>query len=230
MLQSYAKSCQLHIMQNRFSYASPSSSMTCSPSFCVLLLFTHCDTAMLCRTCWYGGSGGLSSGGRVTRSLCSTAQAAPSSLTLPTHCAAPGMTCWPGMSCPSLPLPVTAFALHCLCLSLPLPVTAFALHCLRLSLPLPFTAFACHCLCPSLPLPVTAFALHCLRLSLPLPFIAFDLPCLCPSLPLPLTAFVCHCLRPFLVLLSHCRCRGLTHAKEYAEEGCCSCYTAENIC
>ena len=177
--------------------------MTCSPSFCALLLFTHCDTAMLCRTCWYGGSGGLSSGGRVTRSLCSTAPAGPSSLTLPTPCAAPGMTCWPGMSCPSLPYPCTAFPLYCLCLSLPLP----------------FTAFACHCLCTSLPLPVTAFALHCLCLSLPLPLIAFDLLCLCPSLPLPLTAFACHCLRPFLVLLSHCRCRGLTHAKEYAEEG-----------
>ncbi len=129
--------------------------------------YNGCDAAMLCRTCWYGGSGGPSSGGRVTRSLCSTALAGPSSLTLLTHCAAPGMTCWPGMSCSSLPMPFTAYALHCLCPSL------------------------CH--------------------SLPLPFTAFALRCLCPS----------------LLLLSHSRCRGLTHAKESAEEGCCFCHTAD---
>lgn len=102
--------------------------------------YNGCDAAMLCRTCWYGGSGGPSSGGRVTRSLCSTALAGPSSLTLLTHCAAPGMTCWPGMSCPSLPMPFSAFALHCLCPLLPVPFTAFALHRFCPSLPLPFLA------------------------------------------------------------------------------------------
>lgn len=137
---------------------------------------------MVCRTCWYGGSGGLSSGGRVTRSLCSTAPAGPSSLTLPTPCAAPGMTCWPGISCPSLPLPFTAFALCCLCPSLPLPFAVFALNCLCPSLAFSRTAFVLHCLCPLLPLLFAGFALHCL----------------CPSLPLPLTAFALRCLRPSL--------------------------------
>ena len=181
---------------------------------------------MLCRTCWYGGSGGLSSGGRVTRSRCSTAQAAPSSLTLPTHCAAPGMTCWPGMSCPSLPYPCTAFPLYCLCLSLPLPFLAFACHCLCPSLPYPGTAFPLYCLCLSVPLPFTAFACHCLCPSLPLPFTAFTLHCFCLSLPSPfLGALVtlqmqrsdpCKRIRRRrLLLLLHCREHLLTLALLY---------------
>ena len=168
---------------------------------------------MLCRTCWYGGSGGPSSGGRVTRSLCSTALAGPASLTLPTHCAAPGMTCWPGMSCPSLPLPFIAFALRCLGPSAPLPF-----RCLCPSLPLPFAAFATFALrylCPSLPLPFAASVLRRLCPSPPLPFAAFALHCLCPSLPFPyLAALVtlemqwshpCKTIRRRrLLLLSHC--------------------------
>ncbi len=123
--QSYAKSCQLQkqstglsqLCMSSFSLATPQlPPYPPPPTFPCLVNY---DATTLCRTCWYGGSGGLSSGGRVTRSLCSTAPAGPSSLTLPTPCAAPGMTCSPGMSCPSLRLPFTVFALHCPCPSLP---------------------------------------------------------------------------------------------------------------
>lgn len=65
------------------------------------LLVDGTERVVVCRTCLRGGSTWQSRGGRAMRSPCSTVPAGPASQPSPTPCAAPGTTCWPGMSsCP----------------------------------------------------------------------------------------------------------------------------------